>query len=36
MQKSDLIRLLHMLDAAKEACSFIRGKQKAALDVDRN
>jgi uncharacterized protein with HEPN domain len=35
MPKSDLIRLKHMLDAAKEAASFLRGKPKAALGTDR-
>lgn len=35
MQKSDLIRLRHMLDAANEGSSFIRGQQRSSLDMDR-
>ena len=35
MQKSDLLRLRHMLDVAKETTSFIRGQQRASLDRDR-
>lgn len=35
MQKSDLIRLRHMLDAAIEARSFLKEKEKTSLDVDR-
>lgn len=35
MQKADLIRLRHMLDAAKEAVSFAEGKNKDDLKTDR-
>jgi len=35
MQKSDLIRLRHMLDAAKEVRSFIKERKRTSLDVDR-
>ena len=35
MQKSDIIRLRHMLDAAKEAASFIQEEERASLDEDR-
>lgn len=35
MQKSDIIRLRHMFDAAKEAASFIQEEERASLDVDR-
>jgi uncharacterized protein with HEPN domain len=35
MQKADLIRLRHMLDAAKEAVSFAYGKHKDDLRTDR-
>lgn len=35
MQKDDAIRLRHMLDAAKEARSFIQNKSRRSLDSDR-
>ena len=35
MQKDDRIRLQHMLDAAKEALTFIQGRIRADLDNDR-
>jgi uncharacterized protein with HEPN domain len=35
MQRHDRIRLQHMLDATKEALEFVRGKQRADLDMDR-
>lgn len=35
MYKDDLTRLRHMLDSAKEAMSFIRGKKRRDLDTDR-
>ena len=35
MLKTDLIRLRHMFDAAKEAASFIQEEERASLDVDR-
>ena len=35
MQKDDVIRLRHMLDAAKEATSFVRNKTRSSLDTDR-
>jgi uncharacterized protein with HEPN domain len=35
MQKSDIIRLRHMFDAAKEAASFIQEEKRASLDEDR-
>jgi uncharacterized protein with HEPN domain len=35
MYKDDLIRFRHMLDAAKEAISFIKGKKRSDLDTDR-
>ena len=31
MRKDDLIRLFHMLDAAREALSFIEGKSRIDL-----
>jgi hypothetical protein len=31
----DLIRLRHMLDAAKEAINFATGKTRKGLDIDR-
>lgn len=33
--KSDLVRLKHMLDAAKEATTFASGRSRADLDSDR-
>ena len=35
MLKDDLVRIRHMLDAAKEAKSFIKGKKRSDLDTDR-
>ena len=35
MQKDDRVRLHHMLDAAREAVSFIRDKPRGSLDKDR-
>ena len=35
MLKSDAIRLRHMLDAAKEARSFIKEEKRSSLDIDR-
>ena len=35
MRKDDLIRLRHMLDAAKEAVAFARDKTKEDFDNDR-
>lgn len=35
MQKHDLIRLRHMLDAARESIHFTRNKTKSSLDTDR-
>jgi len=35
MYKDDLIRFRHMLDAAKETISFIKGKKRSDLDTDR-
>ncbi len=35
MNEPDLIRLRHMLDAAREARTFATGKSRAALDEDR-
>jgi uncharacterized protein with HEPN domain len=35
MRKDDLIRIRHMLDSAKEAMSFIRGRKRSDLDTDR-
>ncbi|MDO8746223.1 MAG: hypothetical protein Q7J70_01000 [Thermodesulfovibrionales bacterium] len=35
MQKDDIIRLRHMLDTAKAAVSFIRGRDRASLDNDQ-
>ena len=35
MQKSDLVRLRHMLDAACEAASFVVGRTREDLDTDR-
>lgn len=35
MLKDDLIRLRHMLDAAKEALSFIAGKSRVDLNTNR-
>jgi uncharacterized protein with HEPN domain len=35
MRKDDRIRLRHMLDAAREAIGFARGRTRADLDQDR-
>ena len=35
MPPDDHVRLRHMLDAAREASSFVLGKQRRALDDDR-
>jgi len=35
MRKDDRIRLQHMLDAAREAREFVRGKKREDLDRDR-
>lgn len=35
MHKDDAVRLRHMLDAAREAMSFVRGRTRADLDTDR-
>jgi uncharacterized protein with HEPN domain len=35
MQKYDIIRLHHMLDAAKESIHFARNKTRSSLDMDR-
>jgi len=35
MQKDDLIRVRHMLDAAREAESFAQNKTRSSLDTDR-
>jgi uncharacterized protein with HEPN domain len=35
MRKDDLIRIRHMIDAAREAIGFTAGKDREALDDDR-
>ncbi len=35
MRKDDLVRVKHMLDAAREACGFVRDKSRQTLDSDR-
>jgi len=35
MRKDDLVRLRHMLDAAREAQEFARGRQRSDLNRDR-
>lgn len=35
MRKDDLVRLLHMLDAAREALSFVSGKSRSDLNKNR-
>jgi uncharacterized protein with HEPN domain len=35
MQKDDVIRLQHMLDAAKKAIGFCQNKNRKSLDADR-
>ena len=33
MQKDDTVRLRHILDAAREALAFARGRSRADLDI---
>jgi len=35
MVKNDLVRLRHMLDAAREAVAFVKDRSRAGLDSDR-
>ncbi|MCK6622258.1 MAG: DUF86 domain-containing protein [Calditrichaceae bacterium] len=35
MRKDDQVRLRHMLDAAREAVTFVQGRRRADLDTDR-
>lgn len=35
MQKTDTVRLRHMLDAAREALTFAQGRSRSDLDKDR-
>ncbi|MDW7759567.1 MAG: HepT-like ribonuclease domain-containing protein [Acidobacteriota bacterium] len=35
MHKDDTTRLRHMLDAAREAISFVKARTRADLDIDR-
>ena len=35
MRKDDVVRLRHMLDAATEAASFAKNKNRTSLDADR-
>ena len=35
MYKDDLVRLQHMLDAAREAIAFVQGETRAVLEEDR-
>lgn len=35
MRKDDMIRVRHMLDAAREALSFVKNKERKDLDDDR-
>jgi len=35
MRKDDQVRLRHMLDAAREAVTFVQGRRRADLDSDR-
>ena len=35
MRREDEIRLRHMLDAAREAASFVEGRERGDLDADR-
>ena len=35
MHKADLIRLRHMLDAAQEAITFVHGRSRDDLDINR-
>lgn len=35
MRRDDTVRLRHMLDAAREAMTFVRGRTRADLDTDR-
>ena len=35
MREDDRIRIRHMLDAANEAMSFIKGRKRSDLEADR-
>jgi uncharacterized protein with HEPN domain len=35
MPKDDMVRLKHMLEAAEEAVSFVKGRKREDLDTDR-
>ena len=35
MRREDEVRLRHMLDAAREAASFVEGRKRSDLDADR-
>ena len=35
MQKTDIVKIKHMLDAANEVMEFTRGKNRESLDEDR-
>ena len=35
MQREDRVRLQHMLDAARDALSFVEGRSRESLDSDR-
>jgi len=35
MQKNDVVRLRHILDAAREAITFAQGRRRRDLDADR-
>jgi uncharacterized protein with HEPN domain len=35
MREDDRVRLQHMLDAAREALSFVAGRERRGLDADR-
>lgn len=35
MRKDDAVRLRHMLDAAREAMTFVQGRSRADLEADR-
>lgn len=35
MRKDDAVRLRHMLDAAEEALTFVQGRRRVDLDMDR-
>lgn len=34
MRREDEVRLRHMLDAAREAASFVKGRKRSDLDAD--